>query len=382
LFFQDSLIKQLKAEASSFISSCRIDKAKYGFTPNSLESTPFTLCFTVFLSHLIGNLNDLKQEFPLIKKQLINGIYNYKKQRSTYNSLQKDKYFLQLLTFTLSSLYIIDKLDSSPLEDIVKPLIPKNIDTYLNQIQSYDGKPQSGNIAMCMAILLIYSRDYLNIDTTNKINEWNKGHINKMNKYGFWGNENLTHLQFQNGYHQYEIFKYLGIQNPKINNAIAYINNIVDYRGQFAPYFGGSGCYDYDAVSIITSPKAIIDDKYIKVLKRTSETILMEQNKDGGFSDSQWVRPRTLQSLIKGALHIFSGEKYLKIERLRYFVALQFPKHSHHHTHWTEYACEWGESNLWDTWFRLLTIARIDTLSDKTNKNNWGFINFPGIGYY
>ena len=56
---------------------------------------------------------------------------------------------------------------------------------------------------------------------------------------------------------------------------------------------------------------------------------------------------------------------------------LQYPK-----THWTKYSRRWGESNLWDTWFRLLTIARIEISLENENINKWGFIKYPGIGYH
>ena len=70
------------------------------------------------------------------------------------------------------------------------------------------------------------------------------------------------------------------------------------------------------------------------------------------------------------------------MERLRYFSALNHPKHNKIKTHWTSYSRDWSESNTWDTWFRLMTIARVLFKLDKHEGVNWSFINFPGIGFY
>ena len=65
----------------------------------------------------------------------------------------------------------------------------------------------------------------------------------------------------------------------------------------------------------------------------------------------------------------------------RYFLALQRPKHNKLQTHWTKESRRWDQSNLWDTWFRLMTIARVDMRLDSGNEMRWKFISFPGIGF-
>jgi hypothetical protein len=123
-----------------------------------------------------------------------------------------------------------------------------------------------------------------------------------------------------------------------------------------------------------------IDDK--NLLANTLNTILSEQNKDGGFSESQWVRPRKFLTLFKSSQHVISKNNSLKKERLKYFLALLLPKNNKINTHWSNYSRDWSESNLWDTWFRLMTIARIDIAINEKNLKRWRFINFPGIGFH
>jgi hypothetical protein len=69
-------------------------------------------------------------------------------------------------------------------------------------------------------------------------------------------------------------------------------------------------------------------------------------------------------------------------ERLRYGLALQRAKHDRIHTHWSGYSRRWDESDLWDSWFRMMTLARIDAALDHQPAAGWGFINYPGIGYH
>jgi hypothetical protein len=46
------------------------------------------------------------------------------------------------------------------------------------------------------------------------------------------------------------------------------------------------------------------------------------------------------------------------------------------------YSREWGESSLWDSWFRMLSVARIQAALHPSEATQWGFIDFPGIGYH
>jgi len=378
---EEEMINKLKDQSWNFLGNCRTESGLYKLTPNS-EVSPFALCFAIFLYQLIGRLHELKSEFSYLAEQVATDLYSYAEKRKKVADLKTDKAFLQLLVFSLSTLHLLEARQQYPLTDIVESLIPGDMQAYLEKVRAYDGVPQSGNLAMCIGVLTIYGRDFLGMPFDNQIESWVDGHLTHMNQYGYWGDESITHLQFQNGYHQYEILEYLGVENPLIECAVTFVSQVADRRGQFAPYFGGSGCYDYDAVSIITSSERMLTDADIKLLSVTVGTILSEQNQDGGFSESQWIRPRTIGNIIESVRHVLSAKSSLRKERARYFLALLTPKHDRIHTHWSEYSRHWSESDLWDTWFRLLTIARIDVALCEEHRERWGFIGFPGIGYH
>ena len=157
---------------------------------------------------------------------------------------------------------------------------------------------------------------------------------------------------------------------------------LIDDKGHFAPYPGGGGCYDYDAIYILTGAGSKVIAKHRNVLIRTAKTILTEQNIDGGFCESLYIRPRTVDNILQSAIHIFSAHGAARAERLRQSITLLRPKHNHINTHWSDYSRKWNESDLWDSWFRMLTIARIDVALDPLKISKWGFIDYPGIGFH
>ena len=377
----DDQVSELKIQALNFVRTCYNEYGLYSLTPKS-DSSTFTEAFAIFLLHLIGELDSEVIDFDSVSSGLVKGLYAYFEERKKIALLDRDKYFMQLLAFVLSAISLLKNQDFYPLDEVVKNLLPNNMRKYLKDIGSLHGIPQSGNLAMCMAVFSIYGRDKLNVGTQDLIDDWVDAHLKAMNDNGFWGEDNISHLQFQNGYHQYEIFEFLGVHNHKIENAAHLVKKVSDVRGQFAPYFGGSGCYDYDAISILTAPRLKINEEYKKLLIDTGGTILSEQNSDGGFSESQWLRPINPKSIYYGLHHVLNAQSGLRKERGKYFISMMLPKNSTVNTHWTKYSRQWSESDLWDTWFRLLAFARIDVMLNYKNSSRWGFIDFPGIGFH
>ena len=80
--------------------------------------------------------------------------------------------------------------------------------------------------------------------------------------------------------------------------------------------------------------------------------------------------------------HLYFCPNKNKYEVLKRIISIQRPLHNKIKTHWTEYSRHWYESDLWDSWFRLLLIARCDIANDPKKFSDWGFINYPGIGFH
>ncbi len=362
-----------------FIDSTRRGEFDFALTPRA-ECTPYARCFAVFGYGLL--CDEIKDSADGLARNMVRDLDVLKASRVKFGlNLSNDKPYLQLLTFTLSALTLLKRIDSYPLLNHIEPLLASGADCEWKKCGVFEGRPRSGNQAMFFAILLLYAAQH-GIDTKRRIEEWERLHIGALNRFGFWGSyESMSHLQFQNGYHQYEIFEYLGTPGIPWLTAADNVAKLADVQGHFAPYPGGGGCYDYDAVFIITGDSLSVQ-KHSDLLNLTASTLIAEQNNDGGFCESKAIRPRSLPNLIKSLDHVLKGRDAARLERLRQAVTLLRRKHDRVHTHWSDYAREWGESDLWDSWFRMLTLARIDCAFNPEHSKSWGFINFPGIGFH
>jgi hypothetical protein len=360
---------------------------EYKFSIYSSPS-PFSRCFAIFSLNLINKLSLCASERSRICKLIRCDLDNlYASRKVMGYNMQSDKVYLQLLTFSLTSLKIIDSLNEDGLEDHCLRLIPENVSKSLDKRKVNFGVPQSGNYAMFIAIVLLHTTRFLNQNHSAKIDEWISYHFKHMNQFGFWGNySSMSHLQFQNGYHQYEILDYLAVDNPNSEKAADSVASLADYRGRFSPYLGGGACYDYDAVAIITMGGENLVSRHLGLLKNTQSSILDDQNEDGGFCDSQFIRPRSFSNFFLSIRHTLDAKGLARKERLRQSLTLLRPKYNRFlgAGHWTVdgYNRRWNESNLWDSYFRMSAIARIALTLDPDAGNQWSFVDYPGIGYH
>jgi hypothetical protein len=363
----------------AFVDSCRVGTADFRLTP-AAEPSAYARCFGVFNLQLTQRFATLERDREALVEGLIADIAALRTER---RKAATDKAYRQLLAFTLSALAVLGAEGDERIGELVAEQLPADHAAELRELGCLNGEAQSGNQAMFLAIFLLHARRYLDMDTSAALDDWVRLHLEHMNRFGFWGsNRGPTHLHFQNGYHQYEVLEYLDIPNPRQDAAVAAVRSLADARGHFAPYPGGGSCFDYDAVFVLTPDGATPDTATARLLETSYRTVLGEQQTDGGFCESLWVRPRTKG--ILGALGRLASANNtaLLMERLRYALTLQRHKHDRIATHWSRYHRRWGESNLWDSYFRMLLIARIECAFDPAKHAEWGFIDYPGIGWH
>ena len=371
-------VDMIRADTARFMYACYAGGEDYCLTPRA-EPTAYARCFAVFLMKFLHRVPD---DIVPLAQALKNDLHA---MRARSDVDIKGKSYRQLLAFTLSAIAALGVLSEEPLADLVAEQIPRDVERELMKFGCLVGKAGSGNQAMFLAIFLLHGRGWLGLDTQSRIDEWVDLHLEHMNRFGFWGQDRgMTHLQFQNGYHQHEILEYLGVENPRSEAAVSAVRALADDQGHFAPYSGGGGCYDYDAVFMLTPGGKVPNDETRALLERTAATLISEQRADGGFAESLYVRPRTPANLWRTAVHIgrAAGNMPLFLERLRYGLTLQRPAHDRIHTHWSRYSRRWDESDLWDSWFRLLTLARIQVAIEPERAGDWGFCDYPGIGFH
>lgn len=374
-------LQRARADYRRFIGSCAAGDGTFRLTPRA-EPTAYALCFAIFGLQLLQERAELSSHAAGWSRQLRAALQEVRQERRAVADLREDKSYLQLLTFVLSALAILGTLDHDPLEAAVLEVLPDDVEAALRRARALEGVARSGNQAMFIGILLVHARDRLGRKTTAALDTWVRLHLDAVNRFGFWGGAtSMSHLQFQNGYHQYELLEYLHAEGVPWDRAADSVAGLADRQGHFAPYPGGGGCYDYDAVFLLTTTPEVAQ-RHRVLLARTAATILSEQNEDGGFAESLYVRPRSLANIALSLRHVLDGRGRARRERARQALTLLRPRHDRIHTHWTRYSREWAESDLWDSWFRMLALARIECCFDVTAAGRWGFVDFPGIGYH
>ena len=374
-------ISVAKSKAINFVRSSFDGNVDFFFTPNS-DASSFSRCFGIFCFNffLIGHeYNNSKKK---IVEAIINDLDNYRSLRlKKCENILLDKHYLQLLSFSLSALYLTsqNELKSLDIHYFTGPI--DELKRAINYASSRPDVSTYGNINMAHAVILIWMTESGILQDSSMLDEWVITHIANMNKFGFWGNiDNPTYLQFQNGYHQYEIFDYLSLIIKKEVEAASMVAEMADPFGSFAPHPGGGGCYDYDAIHIITRLPSSKILPYRDLLFKAANSIIKNQNVDGGFCETHCLRPRNFKNLKKNLKHIISPMPDRK-GRLVHFLRMLRSVNNQYNTHFTQYQRQWGESNLWDTWFRLKSLDRIQVKLDPNNKTACGHINFPGIGF-
>jgi hypothetical protein len=220
---------------------------------------------------------------------------------------------------------------------------------------------------------------------------WFKWHDETQNqKTGFWGNSwrNRYYAGFQNAFHQFVIYNYWKKPIRHNKKIVDTVLKLRDRDGHFGPYSGGGGCYDYDAVDILINcglKKGYRNGDIKMALEKLLATIMKEQNNDGGFCEST-QRPVSWLGLLNANYlkFICSGlNPYLWYYRLRVMLSYSRKKREKIHAQWTKQGHYWHHSDLWNTWFRCLTVAEIETtLNINNSKSDWKFQNFIGLGFF
>ncbi|MAZ79977.1 MAG: hypothetical protein CMD72_04450 [Gammaproteobacteria bacterium] len=370
---------KLISNSNDFLNNMESDNGFKLFSRS--ENSPYARCFVIFAKFLLKDYFWLDVRKDRLISELNIDLHDFYKKRIGSNiDWRYDKAFLQLFCFTLSSLNILNgKLNSENLS-ILESFLALNTHKILETKGVSLGLAGTGNYSMFVAILNIYANDYLRINRSNELDIWKDFNLSSININGFWGeDDNISYLQFQNGYHQYEIFEYLNIAEAPWNNAAKNTLTLADADGHFAPYPGGGGCYDYDATFMLTS-RFVDNFGQNEVLHKTLTTILSQQNNDGGFCESKLLKNEGWPRPISSIKHILSQPSHVRLKSLFTFINLNRYKHRVVATHWTKTDRRWHESNVWDTFFRLSAISRIYKRLDLPEKELFNINDFPGIG--
>ena len=332
----------------------------------------FSVFGELFKEYILLSINPDKIDINLELCDKIDKKLKDFESKNCFNKLKKSKEFLQLLCFYLSYRNFFGFFKYS--SDFTLKLLEIGTISYLDEMGCGKGNPGSGNFAMFYAIIVFNeTRD----SNDFRIIKWFNYMDNNINSDGFWGNKHITYA-LQNGYHQYEIYNFFK-KVPPVNININKILNSQDSLGHFGPFAGGGGCFDFDTVDLIYKiDNSDFNEKIDKSLLKLYNNLLFEQQLDGGFCESPYIL-----NFKNSIFHIFIYTiTNFNIPRFKFFIKtlLSFGKNLILPTHWSPNHRKYNQSDTWNSWFRLLTIFKINNRIYK-NTDKSKIFPFPGIAF-
>jgi len=346
------------------------DNTNYGFKFfNNGNLTILSTSFGVQLNFLLNNLSN----YPIDKIYI-----TLKKQQDSKTGLFIDNNFdikqtvgfeeeYILWQFTYFTTIALDMLGEKPqysfnfLSDLKNK---KSLEKWLKK-QDFRNFWYTSNKIMFLFYFLTYEQERLNIDNSGLIDYLFDFLDSKQDaNTGFWGTQNGASLE--NGmFGASHIYLYYDFHGRKINYKDKIVNNVIKLQnsyGLFGSKLGGA-CEDYDAIEILSVLTKHSNYKYKvinNVVSKTYNMIQKNQNKDGGFSYN--IDNRSILKRLKDKI---TGKE-----------------HYYNYSGWDKMRGKCFESDLWGTYFRVLTIAKIERMLDISRSNEYKFYSLPGWGYY
>ena len=293
-----SLYPALKSSVLPWVEGMRVANVEYRFG-KGLEPNLFSSIFALFILDLFNESKNISGKERIVWRDFINGFQDPATGYyvpSNYAGQLVSKTVHQLTAFSLSALNILEAEPKYELSFVKDWDTPEKVEDYLVSSGCMNGAGKSGNAAMFLAIFLThqYERDKRKNDyILDLIEKWFELHDKSQNPAtGFWGNNEVQYpfLGFQNALHQFIVYYYWGRKINYHEKIVDGILNLQSYDGFFAPYHGGSSCYEYDAADILINcgykNNYRVHDLHSS-LKYLMHAILESQNHDGGFCESK-----------------------------------------------------------------------------------------------
>lgn len=199
-------------------------------------------------------------------------------------------------------------------------------------------------------IALQYARDFLNqqkyAEVIEFVEEWLMEHM--LEECSVWTDGDLSNRYNQynaarGAYHIYPILVYDGIHIPEEKKTLKFLMNLQNKWGGFDIYNGSSACDDIDVIEPIIRIACQANyrsDNVERVLKKAQKWVYINQNRDGGFVFSRHGK------FQYGDASVLSSKRQ--------------------------------ESNLFGTWFRLISLLYIEEYMQTTSST---FSTVPGYEF-
>lgn len=346
------------------------DDTKYGFKFfDNGNLTILSTSFGVQLNFLLDNLAD----YPVDKICI-----TLKKQQDGKTGLFIDNNFDMKQTagfeeeyilwqFTYFTTIALDMLGEKPRHSFNFLTDLKNSKSLERWLKKHEFRNfwYTSNKIMFLFYFLTYEQERLNVDNSELISYLFVFLDSTQDAdTGFWGTQEGASLE--NGmYGASHIYLYYDFYGREINYKDKIVDNVIKLQnsyGLFGSKLGGA-CEDYDAIEILSILMKHSDykrERIKKIVNKTYNMIQRNQNKDGGFSYN--IDNRNIFERLKD-----------KIARKEYYYS---------YSGWDKMRSNSFKSDLWGTYFRVLTTAKIERMFGIGRSNKYKFYSLPGWGYY
>lgn len=341
----DALIK----DAITYVKSLNTQGYEYLFSKSCTDTTLYASVYACMIRGWNDSFDDIdKRDWSeyFNSFQDTNGFY------IDTNSLNENYYSRDgwgarhLIPHMIIALNRLDAKPKYEFSFVDKLKTPDAMISFLKKLD-YQNIWASSNVIMNYGVTMQYARDYMGApyqDSLNVMEEWLVQQIRT--DCAMWQerpieNANILYETIRGAYHIYPILLYDNIDIPYFEKAIPYLLRAQNKQGGFDMKANSSACDDIDAIDPLVR-SAVLNGMQnrlrVKIaIKKAKKNVMRNRNEDGGFVFS------------RDASFVYGGAEQLSSRK--------------------------NESNLFGTWFRLLSLLIIDNFYGvDSNKLMW----FPG----
>jgi hypothetical protein len=386
-------IAEVRAGALSHVRSLRTADGRYRMNEAGGPSL-FTDCFALFVRHLLADTPD-REEAESLRLRLqaaqdpSTGLFRFTGRSLDSSPLHdRDHVERQLTSFALAALAILGATPRYRLSVLDETLArPDGVARELDRAPWARNPSNAGNRAMFLGSLLWAAADAGDDRARRGLDDWFRWHDSRVRPSGFWGVNHLADgwLGLHGAAHQYVLYAFVNRTPPRIDAAARTALSLQEEDGRFWPVPGSGSCYELDALQILAmaharepASRAEIED----AARHALGVVLACRRPDGGFA---WASGRPFGGL--GVVRGLRSGRSLHLIRWAALVRAHSAltsKREVRATSWTDAVHPVTVSSLYDTWFRLLTLALAGVILNRENAPmaQWRRVPFPNWGAF
>jgi len=382
---------EIRAGALRYVAALRRGPADYRMTAD-LGGSLFTACFAYFVRHLLADAARTDDADALAAaidaaQDPVTGSWAAGRAGAHADHTRAHVDW-QLASFAVSALAALGRAPAHHLRFLEPLRAPDAVREYLNGLAWARNPWNSGNRALFLGALLSDSGKPPAVGGgTAALGAWFEWHDRHARPSGFWGEGHRSdwYVGMGGAAHQYLVYHFHGREPPHLRAAVDRVLRMQYPDGRFWPVPGGGSCYELDALEILAVGRAWNDhrrDEVGEAARRAMDVVLASRNADGGFS---WAARRWFDAADAWRALARTGDVRTRLWTLRALAnAHVLRREEARRTAWVEGSHPVGVSSVYDTWFRLLTLATASRLTadPRTGGLAWTAVPAPNWGYF